>query len=685
MSSDSPTTSSALSASDSRVVIRASWLAIAIGLAIVLPSEFRRWLAEIVSGEGWLNWFTVFDADTTFPLFAFLLLPLFWVIRSRWKLKPKPLGPAFQSWLGYATKPGPETKRLDALRALLLASLAFFLSLAVSGWIGATRVPVAGKGGSQTFTLKDLPPALHDEYSHLFQARTFLAGRLAWPGREKHPGLFDQMHVLNDNGVFAGRYFPGTAFWMAPFVAIGEPHWGHWLASALSAAFVFFIGRELAGNGVGLLAGLLAAVSPGIQTFAQMLLAHQTTLLGLTFFTWMFLWLLRTKSCSSAVLAGSGLAFAMLCRPMTAAGVGLPFGIWFAWWWLRGSKEAETFTRRTLVAAALGLPIALGIGGMMIYNNRLTGDPFVTPYQLYTEIYTPRHVYGFNNVNRAAGSKSDKILENYDRWAENLTPTLAAQNVKTRVIASGRWVLGLVILAMVIGAFPFLAGRKASAPYLSDRRWWLILAAVISLHLAHVPYWFAGIRDWHYVFESAPYLLLIAAGVTACFWGEWRIRGRVGMIVWWSGFLVLSLWMSYGPLPGDSGPPLVQSALVDDIWARRNYATFDRLLEHAVTDRPALVLIAGDPSDRHMDFVTNRPDLESEILRGRFRPDQAPLEDVLESFSDRSIYVVVLNPKLLSEIEADKHAEVTWERLAEENIASGKAVVYRVRPRSSNA
>src|SRR5438552_3811289 len=71
----------------------------------------------------------------------------------------------------------------------------------------------------------DLPPAYHDEYSYLFQAETFLAGRVWFPSHEG-ARLFDQMHVLNE-GRFASRYFPGTGSWMAPFVAAGHPYWGH--------------------------------------------------------------------------------------------------------------------------------------------------------------------------------------------------------------------------------------------------------------------------------------------------------------------------------------------------------------------------------------------------------------------------------------------------------------------------
>ena len=68
-----------------------------------------------------------------------------------------------------------------------------------------------------------MPPAYHDEYSYLFQARTLLAGRFSFPGSTVQPELFDQMHVLNE-GRMASRYYPGTGIWLAPFVALGHPY-----------------------------------------------------------------------------------------------------------------------------------------------------------------------------------------------------------------------------------------------------------------------------------------------------------------------------------------------------------------------------------------------------------------------------------------------------------------------------
>ncbi|MCA9069557.1 MAG: glycosyltransferase family 39 protein, partial [Planctomycetaceae bacterium] len=290
-------------------------------MAVIVPVEYHRLCQAIASDTGWAAWFAEFEPDTTLPLFTFLLIPLAWQFQTRRRSSSSHVPSVVDSWFGKRTKPTNQTNSRDLVRAAILASLVGCTSILLSGFIGSTPVEIPGSQKKEIAPLSTLPPALHDEYSYLFQAQTFLAGRIAFDSNRKHPGLFDQMHVLNDNGVYASRYFPGTGLWMAPFVALKRPHWGHWIAGALGAVFVFFIGRELAGNLVGFVAGLLTAVSPGVQLFGQLLLAHHPTLMGLTFFAWMFLRMMRTKSFLTAGLAGLGLAFGMICRPMTAAGI----------------------------------------------------------------------------------------------------------------------------------------------------------------------------------------------------------------------------------------------------------------------------------------------------------------------------------------------------------------------------
>ncbi|MDA1214719.1 MAG: hypothetical protein O2955_19600, partial [Planctomycetota bacterium] len=413
-------------------IVLVAWLT---GMAITGPVEWFRIRQLAALPAGVTGWFFDWNVDTT-PYFLLLIVaPLIGVL-AQWRPPP----PKLSSTQKPLVSSHDEQKRKPFVGAVSVG----ILSVLVSWWVAWQPL-----GGEPVSRFGDLPPAYHDEYSYLFQAETFLAGRTWFPSYAEHPEIFDQVHVLND-GKFASRYFPGTGMWIAPFLAIGHPHWGHWLAAGLTAAFVFLAGWELGGRAIAWWGGILTAFSPGMALFSNLLLSHHPTLVGLFFFLWQYLRMLRTATTTATLLAGCGLSFAMLCRPMTAAGFGFPFGVWFIWWVYRNS--------RWKLIPGMGLPLLAGMIVMLSYNHSITGQWTETPYQLYTDTYTPRHVYGFNNVERGERNLGPKVLANYDKWAENLDWTLAQKNVYHRLLASGQWTWGLVPLALsfvVVVGFEF--------------------------------------------------------------------------------------------------------------------------------------------------------------------------------------------------------------------------------------
>ena len=296
------------------VPARKWWIPYLAAWAVFLSGEYVTWShhSQPPAPVDWL-------IGTDDKLVSFILLlsaPLLWWLSGTPVMRQ---GAVFQgltrhlaALLNLVSRTTNRSRTRPACYSLLVAGV----SLAASLGVGAR--------------FDGLPPAYHDEYSYLFQAETFLAGRASYPS---HDGarLFDQMHVLNE-GRFASRYFPGTGIWMAPFVAAGHPYWGHWLANVVCAVLMFWIGRELAGDTGGLIAGLLTACSPGMALFSNLLLAHHPTLVGLGVFLLGVLRLIRSAGAGWALASGVGLAFAMLCRPMTAAGIALPFGAYLLWW-----------------------------------------------------------------------------------------------------------------------------------------------------------------------------------------------------------------------------------------------------------------------------------------------------------------------------------------------------------------
>ena len=610
----------------------------AISLAMIVPAEIDRW--NELTGEPGTAWLFDMNVDTTPYAVLFILLHVMWVVRQPLIASQPRLWNRFVKWLGESPRNSPTGSRLSVILAMFfVAGVAAWSCLRVAG------TPVTADGVS----FGALPPAYHDEYSYLFQAETFAAGRLSFPSHPTAARMFDQMHVLNE-GHFASRYFPGNGLCIAPFLLLGNPFAGHWLATMIVCVFVFLMGRELSCNGLGLLAGLLAALSPGLILFGNTLLAHQPTLAGLGLFIYSFLRMQRLldddrepvssgsvrRVALAAALSGIGLSFAMLCRPMTAAGVGLPFGVWLAWWLVRNARHDRGTA--TKVVAGFAIPLAVGFVIAGVYNANSTGSALTTPYHLYTELFTPRHMFGFNNVERAKPLITDRTLENYDQWAENLDASLAVQNVCNRFIASWQWTIGLV--AVVLLGTVFLVGAWRNL----DGRWWLILAAILSLHAAHVPYWYDGIFHWHYVFESGVLWCLIVAAAVQLLVMYFVNVDRPWMTAWIGLLLVASVVTNNVAIRPFQNVSRLDAGISQLAFSRIRYFRFQQQLRQQIRQLPALVLVRHDPADRHIDYVTNHPSLTGPILIGRLPADARTTEEETaslaeESFPYRSLFV----------------------------------------------
>lgn len=578
--------------------------------------QLLAWLAAIVlSWWGFQGTFAEWPTDLALFTLAWLLLgPFAWFLVRRRRR-------AFVS----ATIIHPlNVTAQDIAASLVIGGLSLGLSI-------TTALP-----------MWNLPPAYHDEYSYVFQAETLLAGRFSWPSAASHPELFDQMHVLNE-GRMASRYYPGTGLWIAPWLAFGMPYLGHWVAGALSAILVYWIGRELSDRRVGWLAGIVFAAAPGPALFSNLLLAHHPTMLALLVFTLWFFRGMQQGGPGNWLLAGGGLSAAMLCRPMTAAGYALPFGVWAlvrsGWAW-RSGRTAEG--RRIILG--LGVPLVIGWGVMLVYNHDVTGNWFASPYQIYTDLYTPRHVFGLNNVVRGEQHLGPKVLESYDTWAENLTPSKAWENVLNRLISTAMFTVELPLLLVTLMLSVILW------PWMPTG-WKLIAASIITLQAVHWPFWYVGIFGWHYVFESAPVWCLVLAYFGCRLQETWKAQGRALMPIWAAGFFVLA-WLGMYVDAGEAWTSRWKKSVGVIVHPRQQYALFRDVLRRDVTELPALVLVDGPHDGQQLDFVTNSAGLAAPILLGRLRNDQTDLRALAEAYPQRHLYRYHMKDQHVERIES---------------------------------
>lgn len=584
--------------------------------------EGWRFLDMQQNGLGVVGWLTFWDMETTLPWLLLLLVP---VLASKSYRRQAPPIQSPQS---------TGASNVTRWQTVLFALIVFCVALAGSWMIGRRPITVQSQWESVDVAFADLPPAYHDEHSYLLQARTFLAGRLSWPGMKVRPDLFHQFHVLNEHRTIS-RYFPWTGLWIAPFEALGHPIYGHWFAGALSAMFFFLALQQIVSSRIALLAGLLIGISPGIAVFSNLLLAHHPTMLALSVFTWAFFRMMTTRQLRFALIAGVGLTLAMLGRPMTAAGYGLPFGIWLAVQLVR-----DRASRRLTIGFAM--PLVIGFLALGAMNQAGTGSWKRSAYQEYTERYTPRHRYGFNNAVGNEPGAGPPAVQTYDQWATNLTPEVAAENVWQRLVASMVWSLAIApIVFGVLMTFPQLIARRRDTSSESGTvQLRLLAAAVLTLHVVHIPYWFDGIMHWHYVFETAPLLLILTAvGLGRCHPTLQAVVGRRMASVWLAAFVVAGLLPGWLVLPPFNGMSKTSGAVSELAFSRGRFEEFRLGLQQLESPKPVLILIDEIGADVQLSYIINPPSYRSGALVCRLPESDAEIDELQQAYPDRALYV----------------------------------------------
>jgi len=618
-----------------QICVACAWF-VTIGICGTI--EVARLNAAIGGPVGALGWFAHWNPDSTLCFLVLLHLPpLLWygirhaslTIRMRRSATPNASPVRFRI-----------IRDLNGRKGLTSCGL-FLLSFLCSASIGFRDVEIRGRWNTRDPRIVrfcSLPPAYHDEFSYLLQAHTFLAGRVAWPPMTIRPDLFHQMHVLNEPTT-ASRYFPSTGLWLAPFVKLGNPWLGQWLAGSISCVFFYRSLLKLLPNGWALAGGLAIAVSPGLAVFSNLLLAHHPTMMCLSVFLWSMLRFMNLPSACDASIAGVSLALAMLGRPMTAAGFALPFGVWLLVSFLRttvGNKSKESVSPISFrLLLAMSLPIVAGFLVLGAMNRQITGQWTRSAYQYYTDTWTPSHRFGFHNAEIGARMAGPHVLKAYDQWATNLTVSKALENVGNRLVASFQWTMGIgALLFLLIAAIPECIPRSGGT-----LRPGLLLCSVLCLHLLHIPYWYDGILHWHYVFETAPLLLMLSTvGLKNSFEVLRPLVGPRCTSMWLLALVMSSLLPNW--LNADSfwGPSRVSLAVGEQSYSRVRFEQFRRLVNSPGVRHPCLILVDEQGADPQLSFIVNPPDLEGDTLVCRKPSSDSEIVELQDAFPGREIY-----------------------------------------------
>jgi len=421
-----------------------------------------------------------------------------------------------------------------------------------------------------------------DEYAYLFEARTWLAGRLWNPPPPLGQGMAADYTWVKD-GKWVGQYPPGWPLWLAAAELVGLPAWAvDSLMGGASILLLWRLARRRAEPGFATLVVAAYAASPFFLFNAGSMHSHLpaavTALLAMNLAEAA----LERKSAPLAAATGAAIGYLAMVRYTTAPLVAAPL---LAVLLTRGGAQRP----KLLAAAAAGiLPM---MAALLAYHWAITGDPLKPVY--YFANRTLDHLYfDADGMRRAAIISFWRLVELAEWTAPSLVPLyLLAVAAKARAGT----------LAWADSVFPLFALMFLFYPFDGANRY--------------------GPRYW---FDAFPFLALTVASAGPAFrqlGGEALARRLAALAV------VAAL----------TALPFLASRYHTIVRERQD--VFDLVAAQALVN--AVVLVESDPGDQWTmeadDLARNGIDADGPVLYAR--ADLTTVAQIRAKIPGRSVYV----------------------------------------------
>ena len=233
-------------------------------------------------------------------------------------------------------------------------------------------------------------PQVDDEFSHLLLADTLAHGRLANPA---HPmWVHFETFFVNWQPTYASMYYPGHALFLAlGQVVLGHPFWGVWLSSGLMCAALGWAFQGWMNPGLALLGGALALIRLGTFSYwADSYWGGTVSAFAGALVIGALPRLKATQQIRHSSLMGFGMALLAATRPYEGLFLCVPLLASLVWWIFRNWQSRPSLMRMVVPALCV---LVCALSALGYYFWRVTGSPFITPYQLnmraYGMIYFP--------------------------------------------------------------------------------------------------------------------------------------------------------------------------------------------------------------------------------------------------------------------------------------------------------
>ena len=265
-------------------------------------------------------------------------------------------------------------------------------------------------------------PGIHDEFSYLLMADTFVHGRLANP---PHPMWisFETFHV-NWFPTYSSMYPPAQGFVLALGQILGHPWIGVLLsASAMCAAILWMLQAWMPARWA-LLGAALAAMKFGLASYwMNSYWGGAVAATGGALVLGALARVTRRGKARDALLLGLGIAILANSRPYEGLLLCLPAAGFFSWW-LTGKTKPKINLHQRIRSVLFPLAaLLLFLAAFMAYYNwRLTGNPLLFPHTLNVRTYHTAPIFVWGHLQPLRQYNNQQFEDFYTDWEQEEYP-----------------------------------------------------------------------------------------------------------------------------------------------------------------------------------------------------------------------------------------------------------------------
>lgn len=310
-------------------------------------------------------------------------------------------------------------------------------------------------------------PVIHDEFSYLLGADTFVRGSLTNPAPPL-PEFFEAPHVIV-SPTYQSKYPPAQALLLAVGQGLmGHPIWGVWFSCGLFAAAACWMLQAWTARHWAPSVTLICAATLGTTTYwAQSYWGGMLPACGGALVMGAVRRTLRRPRVLTSSIMAIGLLVLASTRPYEGALLSVPAALLLGRWLVRDATyDIKRKVMRVVVPVAVILVVGAGV--MMNYNRAVTGEFRRTPYDLHLRQYFQRGVFVFSTPRAPERTPVARIAGFYDEAESDV-----AQK-RSRLLA----VLGHFAVRMpmsLIAPFGLASAASIEAPPYRGVTIWLVL------------------------------------------------------------------------------------------------------------------------------------------------------------------------------------------------------------------